>query len=137
MEESEIEQLIQMLKLAPHPEGGYYRETFKDAQTREGRALSTCIYFLLPAGQISRLHRVDATEIWHFYTGSPLILEMGLEEKSLQTYMLGPDISSGEQPQIIVPAHHWQTARSTGDWTLVGCTVSPGFEFSGFEMKGA
>ena len=119
--------LIAQLKLQPHPEGGYFRETFRDAN--DGRAHSTAIYFLLKAGQISRWHKVDAAEAWHFYRGAPLELRIG---KSVQ--ILGPEIEKGQAPQLIVPPHQWQAARSLGDYTLVGCTVAPGFEFSKFEM---
>ena len=119
--------LIAQLKLQPHPEGGYFRETFRDAG--EGRAHSTAIYFLLKAGQVSRWHRVDAAEVWHFYRGAPLELRIGKQVK-----ILGSDIENGQQPQLIVPPNEWQAARSLGDYTLVGCTVAPGFEFSKFEM---
>lgn len=119
--------LIAQLKLQPHPEGGYFRETFRDAG--EGRAHSTAIYFLLKAGQVSRWHRVDTAEVWHFYRGAPLELRIG---KRLE--ILGPEIEKGQQPQLIVPRDEWQAARSLGDYTLVGCTVAPGFEFSKFEM---
>ena len=119
--------LIAQLKLQPHPEGGYFRETFRDAG--DDRAHSTAIYFLLKACQVSRWHRVDAAEVWHFYRGAPLELRIGK-----QVQILGPDIENGQQPQLIVPPGIWQAARSLGDYTLVGCTVAPGFEFSKFEM---
>jgi predicted cupin superfamily sugar epimerase len=128
--------IIRLLRLAPHPEGGHYRETFRDTRTSEGgRAASTAIYFLLRAGEISRWHRVDAVEIWHWHAGAPL--ELGLAADSAahpHTLRLGPGLVGGEAPQAIVPAHHWQQARSLGAWTLVGCTVAPGFSFGGFEM---
>ncbi|MBA2587859.1 MAG: cupin domain-containing protein [Alphaproteobacteria bacterium] len=124
---SEADRLIQLLDLKPHPEGGYFRETFRD--TGDGRAHSTAIYFLLKAGEVSRWHRVDAAEVWHFYRGAPLELRIGK-----QTYMLGPDIDEAQVPQLVVPPNAWQAARSLGDYTLVGCTVAPGFEFSRFEM---
>lgn len=123
----EADRLIQLLDLKPHPEGGYFRETFRDATG--GRAHSTAIYFLLKAGQASRWHRVDAAEVWHFYRGAPLELKIGRD-----TYILGPDIDEAQMPQLVVPPHAWQAARSLGDYTLVGCTVAPGFEFSKFEM---
>jgi predicted cupin superfamily sugar epimerase len=124
--------LIAQLKLQPHPEGGYFRETFRDGN--DGRGHSTAIYFLLKAGEVSRWHRVDAAEAWHFYRGAPLELRIG---KSVQ--ILGPEIEKGQQPQLIVPPGAWQAARSLGDkalgdYTLAGCTVAPGFEFSKFEM---
>ena len=124
---SEADDLIQQLGLQPHPEGGYFRETFRDGNT--GRAHSTAIYFLLKQGQASRWHRVDAAEVWHYYRGAPLELKIG---KTL--VRLGPGIAAGEMPQAVVPPGAWQAARSLGDYTLVGCTVAPGFEFSKFEM---
>jgi predicted cupin superfamily sugar epimerase len=119
--------LIAALQLQPHPEGGYFRETFRDAN--DGRAFSTAIYFLLKAGEASRWHRVDAAEAWHFYRGAPLELRIGKT-----VHILGPEIEKGQQPQLIVPAGEWQAALSMGDYTLVGCTVAPGFEFEKFEM---
>jgi predicted cupin superfamily sugar epimerase len=124
---SAADALIARLDLKPHPEGGYFRETYRDANP--GRAHSTAIYFLLKAGERSRWHRVDAAEAWHFYRGAPLELRIGR-----QTHILGPEIEQGEAPQMIVPPGAWQVARSLGDYTLVGCTVAPGFEFSKFEM---
>ena len=125
--------IINMLGLAPHPEGGYYVQTWQG--TEQPRASGTCIYFLLKAGESSHWHRVDATEIWHFYAGSPLDLSLSAtDEGPKAVHRLGPDLAAGERPQIIVPENHWQAARTTGDWTLVGCTVSPGFEFQGFVL---
>jgi predicted cupin superfamily sugar epimerase len=124
---SEADRLIEMLALKPHPEGGHFRETFRDGN--EGRAYSTAIYFLLKAGEVSRWHRVDAPEVWHFYRGAPLELRIGKE-----TYMLGSDIDEAQVPQIVVPAGAWQAARSLGNYSLVGCTVAPGFEFEHFEL---
>ncbi|SHH78674.1 cupin domain-containing protein [Marivita hallyeonensis] len=127
------QKVIKHLDLRPHPEGGHYRQTWM--ADNEGRATGTCIYFLLAAGEASHWHRVDAAEIWHYYAGAPLILSMSdTDAGPAQDLTLGPDLFAGQAPQIIVPAHHWQAARSTGDWTLVGCTVSPGFEFNGFEL---
>ena len=128
--------IIRLLRLAPHPEGGHYRETFRDTRTLEGgRAASTAIYFLLRAGEISRWHRVDAVEIWHWHAGAPLELGLAADVTTLpQTIRLGPGLGTGEVPQAVVPAHHWQQARALGPWTLVGCTVAPGFSFEGFEM---
>jgi uncharacterized protein len=126
--------IIAALGLAPHPEGGHYVQTFRDPQPSDGRARSTAIYFLLKAGELSRWHRVDAVEIWHFHAGSPLELAQSADGRSVTRQVLGPDLMAGERPQGIVPTHHWQSARSLGAWTLVGCTVAPGFEFSGFEM---
>lgn len=125
--------IIQLLNLQPHPEGGYYRQTWI-AET-SGRSSGTCIYFLLSEGERSHWHRVDAAEIWHHYAGAPLILSMAETDAGpAEDHTLGPDLFRGEAPQIIVPAHHWQSATSTGAWTLVGCTVSPGFQFDGFEL---
>ena len=126
-------QIIRLLGLEPHPEGGYFRQTFRDAREVDGRAVSTAIYFLLARGERSHWHRVDAVELWHYYAGAPLVLEVAAGGQ-IQRMRLGPDLSAGERPQAIVPAHTWQAAESTGDWTLTGCTVAPGFEFSGFEM---
>jgi uncharacterized protein len=126
---SEADALIARLDLKPHPEGGHFRENFRDASGPAGRAYSTAIYFLLKAGELSRWHRIDAAEAWHFYRGAPLELRIGA-----QVQILGPAIEKGQQPQVIVPAGAWQAARSLGDYTLVGCTVAPGFEFSKFEM---
>lgn len=131
------DQIIRHLALAPHPEGGHYRETCRmgPAEGSEGRAFGTCIYFLLSAGERSHWHHVDATEIWHFYAGAPLILSISKTESGPKTdHILGPDLTTGALPQRIVPPLHWQSARTTGDWTLVGCTVSPGFEFEGFTL---
>jgi predicted cupin superfamily sugar epimerase len=126
--------IIARLDLKPHPEGGHYRETFRDTQTDEhGRAASTAIYFLLARGERSRRHRIDAAEVWHYYAGSPMVLDIH-EGGVRRTVRLGANLPAGEAPQAVVPAHAWQTAESGGDWTLVGCTVAPGFEFSGFEM---
>ncbi len=130
------DEIIRLLALQPHPEGGHYRETFRDSQNNDaisGRAASTAIYFLLRAGEISRWHRVDAAEVWHWYAGAPLMLSIaeGAEKRGIR---LGTDLLAGERPQAVVPARAWQQAQSLGDWTLVGCTVAPGFEFAGFEL---
>jgi uncharacterized protein len=130
--------VIQLLELKPHPEGGHYRETFRDPAPAGGRAASTAIYFLLRAGEVSRWHRVDAAEVWHWYAGSPLDLEIAASlDQPAATVLLGTDLVGGARPQAVVPAGYWQRARSTGAWTLVGCTVAPGFEFSGFEIAAA
>lgn len=129
------EEIIQHLNLQKHPEGGYYIETFRDTQTcPDGRACSTAIYYLLRAGEISHWHRVDATEIWHFYAGADLELRIAGENGKAKTITLGSDLLAGAHPQIIVEKGEWQSARSLGNWTFVGCTVAPGFDFSGFEM---
>ena len=125
--------VIRALDLKPHPEGGHYRETFRDTQQVNGRAASTAILFLLARGEKSHWHRIDAVEVWHFHAGAPLELKIvdGAKEAMIR---LGADIHNDETPQAVVPANAWQAAESLGDWSLVGCTVSPGFEFSGFEM---
>ena len=124
--------IIKKLDLKPHPEGGHFRETFRDARV-EGRAASTAIYFLLARDERSHWHRIDAAEVWHFYAGSPLALSIA-HDGPAETTRLGPDLAAGERPQAVVPAHAWQAAESLGDWTLVGCTVAPAFEFVKFEM---
>ena len=129
--------IIRLLDLEPHPEGGHFRETFRDgAASASGRAASTAIYFLLRRGERSRWHRVDAAEVWHWHAGAPLLLSVS-GDGGRATHRLGPDLASGERPQAVVPAHAWQQAESLGDFTLVGCTVAPGFEFAGFEMAPA
>ena len=126
--------IIASLNLSPHPEGGFYRQTWVD-ETAEGRPHGTCIYFLLKAGKPSHWHRVDAVEIWHYYAGAPLVLKLAQsEDGERQDVLLGPDILNDQRPQGIVPKDWWQAAETTGDWTLVGCTVSPGFRFEGFDL---
>lgn len=128
------DEIIARLELKPHPEGGHYRETFRDTHTVDGnRAASTAIYFLLARGERSHWHRVDAVEIWHYHAGSPLTLRIA-DDTGERTIRLGPDLAAGEQPQAIVPAHAWQAAESDSNWTLVGCTVAPGFDFAKFEL---
>ncbi len=125
--------IIRKLALKPHPEGGHYRETFRDSRLIDGRAASTAILFLLAEGERSHWHRVDAVEIWHWHAGAPLKLEIvdGAKEEIIR---LGSDIHNDEVPQVTVPARAWQAAQSLGAWTLVGCTVAPGFQFEGFEL---
>ncbi|HET7849032.1 MAG TPA: cupin domain-containing protein [Pseudolabrys sp.] len=125
--------IIRLLELKPHPEGGHFRETFRDPHTIGGRAASTAIFFLLARGERSHWHRIDATEAWHYYAGAPLALSIH-DASTTRTIRLGANVAAGERPQAIVPAHAWQAAGSLGDWTLCGCTVAPGFEFSGFEL---
>ena len=126
--------IIARLELKPHPEGGHYRETFRDSRSdADGRSRSTAIYFLLARGERSHWHRIDAVEVWHYYAGATLTLHIA-DDTGQRSVTLGVDIAAGEQPQGIVPPHAWQAAESNGDWTLVGCTVAPGFEFSGFEV---
>jgi uncharacterized protein len=132
------DQLIEVLGLQPHPEGGHFCETFRDNMTDgAGRAHSTAIYYLLRAGERSHWHRVDATEIWHWYAGDPLRLSIAANDGDKPTHMtLGPNIPAGERPQGIVRTGEWQAAEPLGAWTLVGCTVAPGFDFAGFELAG-
>jgi uncharacterized protein len=159
-------EIIDLLGLAQHPEGGHFRETFRDearifgitsalsTTSRErqgigqlsdrtpneeiGRAASTAIYFMLARGERSHWHRVDAVEIWHYYAGAPLELAITKGESDPTTRVrLGNDLAAGERPQAVVPAEVWQSAATLGDWTLAGCTVAPGFEFSGFEIAPA
>lgn len=129
-------EIIAALNLAPHPEGGYFAETFRDEVTLPGqeRSVSTAIYYLLRAGERSHWHRVDAVEIWHHYAGAPLMLAVAADGAAPEEHVLGTNFAAGERPQIVIPRGHWQSARSLGDWTLVGCTVAPGFEFAGFEL---
>jgi predicted cupin superfamily sugar epimerase len=133
----EADEIIRLLGLNAHPEGGHYRETFRDTAGGEsGRAHSTAIYFLLRQGEVSRWHRVDAAEVWHWYAGAPLLLTVA-DASGRRDVRLGTDLDDGERPQAVVPAHAWQQAQSLGAWTLVGCTVAPAFEFAGFEMAPA
>jgi uncharacterized protein len=128
---TEADRIIAKLRLQPHPEGGWYRQTWEGPMV-EGRASGTAILFLLQAGERSHWHRVDADEIWFWHAGAPLVLSMG--ETLACDHVLGPDVLAGQSPQLLVPTGWWQAARSTGDWTLVSCTVSPGFRFEGFEL---
>lgn len=125
--------MIRALELKPHPEGGHYRETFRDPHEVNGRPASTAILFLLARGERSHWHRIDAVEIWHYYAGAPLKLEV-VDGAKEEIFRLGTDIHAGEVPQVMVPARAWQAAESLGLWTLTGCTVAPGFSFDGFEL---
>jgi predicted cupin superfamily sugar epimerase len=126
--------VIARLDLKPHPEGGHYRETFRDSRVdANGRSVSTAIYFLLARGERSHWHRIDAVEVWHYYAGDALELQIA-DDAGKRTLCLGPDLAAGELPQAIVLPHAWQAATSCGDWTLVGCTVAPGFDFIAFEL---
>ncbi len=130
------EQIIKELNMKPHPEGGFYAETFRDADNlcTNARAASTAIYYLLLKGQKSHWHRVDAAEVWHFYAGSPLQLSLAKDSEKVREATLGTTLLGGARPQIVVKKGEWQSAISLGAWSLVGCTVAPGFEFAGFEM---
>ena len=125
--------VIFTLGMEQHPEGGWFVQTFLDDEEQGGRANSTAIYYLLEAGDTSHWHRVDAVEVWHYYTGAPIELSLS-DGVSVDMHVLGPDIQAGQRPQVVVPKAVWQSARSLGDFTLVGCTVAPGFRFSGFEL---
>ena len=127
------EEIIRALDLAAHPEGGHYTETWRHEEG-EARGAGTAIYYLLRKGERSHWHRVDAAEVWHFYAGAPLDLSTCVEGEPVRRRILGPDVVAGERPQIIVAQHEWQAACSLGEWTLVGCTVSPAFEFDRFEL---
>lgn len=126
-------EVIAALQLQPHPEGGFYRELFRDG-TLAQRGAATTIHFLLPRGVVSAWHRVDAIELWLWHAGSPLTLEIAAPGESARGHRLGPDLGTGEALQGIVPQDHWQRAWSVGDWTLVSCVVAPAFLFSGFEL---
>jgi predicted cupin superfamily sugar epimerase len=128
-------EIVKALGLSPHPEGGWYRETWRAPAADGARPSGTAIYYLLEAGQRSHWHRVDATEIWHFHAGGPLRLRLAdTQAGPARVVLLGPDLAAGQRPQVIVPADHWQAAEPLGAWTLAGCTVSPGFRFEGFEL---
>ncbi len=126
--------IIASLGMKPHPEGGWYVETFRDGPQGE-RGHSTAILFLLEAGDVSHWHRVtDAAEVWHFHAGAPAALTLSPNGHDAESHRLGPNVLKGEKPQVVVPVNWWQTATSLGHWTLVGCTVAPGFDFSSFEL---
>ena len=131
------EDVIRHLELQPHPEGGHYRETYRHAPEAGGRGAATAIYYLLKAGELSAWHRIDAIEIWHYYAGAPLALTLSPNGHDISSHHLGNDLNASQLPQLVVPPMAWQTAVSLGRWSLVGCTVSPAFEFSGFEMAPA
>lgn len=128
------EEIIATLGMKPHPEGGHYVETWRHTTVDGSRGAGTAIYFLLQAGERSHWHRVDAAEIWHWYAGAPLALSVSRDGEEVAVATLGHDLASGARPQLVVPAGVWQSAVSLGAWTLIGCTVSPAFEFIGFEM---
>lgn len=126
--------IIAALDLRPHPEGGHYREIWRDIPAAGGRGAGTAIYYLLAAGQVSHWHRVDAAEAWHWYAGGPLALALSEDGRREEAHLLGPDLGAGQRPFVLVPKGWWQAARPLGAWVLVGCTVCPAFEFAGFEM---
>jgi predicted cupin superfamily sugar epimerase len=127
-------EVIERLELEPHPEGGHFREVFRHRPEDGGRGAMTSILYLLAADEISAWHRVDATEVWSFHAGAPLVLSISEDGRSARRSTLGPDLGGEEQPQIVVPANAWQSARGTGAWTLTGCAVGPAFEAAGFEL---
>jgi len=133
----QADEIIAALDLKPHPEGGHFRETFRDAPDADGRAFSTAIYYLLKAGERSHWHRVDAVETWHWHAGHPLVLRLSKDGGATEQLVLGSDLAKGERPQIIVPKGCWQAAETLGAFTLLSCTVAPGFHFAGFEMAPA
>jgi uncharacterized protein len=131
--------IIDLLDLKPHPEGGYYKESWRDSRNVDDgkggkRSASTLIYFLLDTGDVSDWHRVDAAEVWHWYAGAPLVITVSPNGHDAEAHYLGPDLKARQRPQYVVPEGWWQTATSLGAWTLVGCTVAPGFDFAGFEL---
>lgn len=131
----DVARLVETLGLSPHPEGGWFRETYRHTPAEGGRGMMTAIYYLLAAGDVSAWHRVtDADELWHWYAGAPLALALSEDGTSTERHRLGADVAAGERPQVLVPAGWWQSAESAGAWTLVGCTVAPAFDFAGFEM---
>lgn len=127
-------EVIAALDLAPHPEGGHYRETYRHAPAGDGRGAMTAIYFLLAAGESSHWHRLDADEVWHWHAGAPLALALSADGRAVERLRLGRDLAAGERPQAVVPAGTWQAARSLGAWSLAGCCVGPAFDFAGFEV---
>lgn len=129
----EARRLIEVLGMEPHPEGGHYAETWRGGGSSE-RPAGTAIYFLLTAGEVSHWHRVDSAEVWHHYAGASLRLSTWVEGNPVDHRVLGVDVSAGERPQLVVRPGEWQSAEALGDWTLVGCTVSPGFDFDHFEL---
>lgn len=134
---SEAAAIIAALGLEPHPEGGWYRQSFADVADAAGRPRSTAIYYLLEGHQKSAWHRIDAVETWHWYGGAPLRLRRSPDGSAVEEVTLGNALAAGQRPQAVVPSGCWQSAESLGAWTLVGCTVAPGFLFSGFELAPA
>jgi predicted cupin superfamily sugar epimerase len=128
------EEIVRLLGLVPHPEGGFYRETFRAAGVEGERGASTAIYYLLREGDVSAWHRTDADEVWHHYGGGALELSLSADGKERSSVRLGSDLAAGERPQAVVAAGVWQSARPLGGWVLAGCTVAPAFDFVGFEM---
>lgn len=132
-----VASIIRRLQLEPHPEGGHYRRTWEHPESRAGRPLGSSILYLLPRGERSHWHRIDAVEQWHFAAGAPLELRLSSDGHVVESHVLGGQVLTGESPQIVVPSGFWQSAISMGDYTLVGCTVTPAFDFGGFELAPA
>jgi hypothetical protein len=128
------EDVVARLSLRPHPEGGFFRETYRDEPADGGRGALTVILYLLAAGQRSAWHRFDGLEVWHHYDGAPLCLSISEDGSGIRSVVLGKDLDGGELPHALVPALAWQTAESLGAWTLVGCTAAPAFRFDGFDL---
>jgi predicted cupin superfamily sugar epimerase len=126
--------IIRALELMPHPEGGWYRETYRHTGESGERGALTQIYFLLLAGERSAWHRIDAIEVWHYYAGAPLALALSEDGLAIHRLMLGINFARGEAPHVAVSPLTWQAAESRGAWSLVGCTVAPAFSFGGFEL---
>ena len=131
---SDADAIIARLGLEPHPEGGHFREIYRDPADGDTRGAVTSIYFLLRAGEVSHWHRIDATEIWAYHAGAPLTLSIAPEGGDVATHRIGPNPEQGQTPQAVVPPQAWQSARTLGTWTLVGCMVAPAFRFDGFEL---
>lgn len=128
-------EIIRLLGLKPHPEGGHYGETYRAPSAEGARSSLTAIYYLLQADEVSAWHKVDGDEVWLWHAGGPLALTLSPPEgKGARSLLLGPDLRARQRPQLVVPAGHWQTAETLGAWTLVSCLVAPGFEFSGFTL---
>ncbi len=127
-------EVIEKLGLLPHPEGGHYKEIYRDLPEDGSRGAATAIYYLLATDEFSHWHRIDALEMWHYYGGAPLALTISENGQDAEGVHLGLNLEVGQRPFAVVPPHAWQTAVSLGQWSLVGCTVSPAFEFSAFEM---
>ena len=127
-------EVISLLGLEPHIEGGFYRQTFSDQPDPSGRPVSTLIYYMLTDNQAGAWHRVDSAEVWHWYAGAPMTLSISRDGKTVTTHLLGVDLATGQRPQGVVPPGAWQQAKVEGEWALVGCTVAPGFQFSKFEQ---
>lgn len=134
MSDPTADDVVAILGLAPHPEGGAYVETWRDARPDGSRGTGSAILFLLRVGEVSAWHRVDAAEVWHFHFGAPVELRVASPGRAPEPRVVGTDLPAGQRPQVVVPAGAWQSARSLGAWSLVGCTVSPAFTFEGFEL---